>query len=139
MSYINQRSIRIIGGGSDPQARQVLQKNNQYIQESFTVTTSRKFKAAAGALNSLGYFTRTGAGSAPVGTLAFWGSNYPDPDESVDADWFLLAAPTAIDLSVINTNNGGQISMYFEWLRAKVTVTSGTVSLLLIVKQPELQ
>jgi hypothetical protein len=60
-----------------------------------------------------------------------WYSNLPNPDPTVDAHWVQDTGITSIDLSVVANTflNIGNVNA--EWVRFKVTRSSGTIALYL--------
>ncbi len=106
---------------------------NQLQAESITATTGRMIKGP----RANGHYSAhviVGTGTSPVGTLDVWYSNLPDPDPTNDAHWVKDSSVTDIDLSAAATKmiNVGNVNC--EWVRFKVTRTSGTLSLILFAR-----
>jgi hypothetical protein len=132
----------LFGGPGDNFGRASGGSNHQLIPELITATTGRSFIGSQGSSNGYSVHAIVGTGTAPVGTLSLWYSNLPNPDPNNDAHWvqdpngFGNAAPT-LDLSVVANTFKTNVNIIANAIRAKVTRTSGTISLILWVKAIE--
>lgn len=137
MSFIGSQVKMLFGAGGDAPARASAGSNHQVIPELLTVTTGRVMTGAQGtSVNAFSFHAIVAAGTAPVGTLTVWYSNLPNPDPNNDAHWVQDASVTAIDLSIV-ANTFKTVTTSANSVRFKVTVTSGTISLILWAKSPE--
>jgi len=129
MSQFNSIPTRIFGG--DPLVP--ASPSNQRVPELLTATTSRKIKGPQ-RVGHFCYHAQVAAGTTPVGTLTVWYSNLPNPDETSDADWVQDASIASLDLSVVANTFINVGNVFAEYIRFKVTRTSGTISLILHAK-----
>lgn len=133
MSYIGAFSKMLFGADGTQNARASGGANHQLIPESIVTTTSRITRGPQrfGQWSAQAF---VGAGTAPVGTLTVWYSNLPNPNPDLDAHWSPIAGIASIDLAVPATPFIDIASAFPEWIRFKVTRTSGTISLVLWVR-----
>lgn len=130
MSYIGAFSKMLFGADGTQNARASGGSNHQLIPESIVTTTSRITKGP----QRFGQWSAqliVGAGTVPVGNLTVWYSNLPAPDPDVDGHWSQILTIAAVDLSVPGTPFLDISNTFPEWIRFKVTRTSGTINLVL--------
>ena len=132
MSYINAFVKCMFGRtvGPDQAARSMSGSNAQTVGENITATTSRVTKGPQRNGN-FSYHAIVGAGTLPVGTLTVWYSNLPAPDPDDDDHWVQDTSISALDLSMAGGTFVNVSVVNAEHVRFKVTVTSGTINLVL--------
>lgn len=133
MSLYDSVPTKIFGGPADALGRATASPSTQRVAETLTATTSRKMKGPQRA-GHFSYHAQVAAGSTPVGTLTIWYSNLPNPDETSDADWVQDTGIASLDLSVVANTFVNVGNVFCEYIRFKLTRTSGTISLILHAK-----